>query len=165
MSFFDHTKQTLWRLIYPIFPKVQKILLRTGILHHEGRQPYPVGWLAPGKTLEGLKTHLKNAWGFGNHFVAWIDTDQVLSWRKLESFETQYHLRVFADGEIRGHYEFTPEAHPYKHFYAHGEKESREMFLTFLGDYVIAEKHTTDLSSYLTEKKHEPQIIFQEHRA
>ncbi len=147
MNTFDKLKFKTWRFIYRFFPTVQKALLRWHIIHHnEMRQPYHVAWLAEGITLEDLKAYLHTKWGFGNHFVAWTDKDQVLSWRKLLDFNTQYHLRVFADGEIRGHVEFTPEAHPLEHMEEKGEKEAKEDFLKFLGDYAIEEKYISHQS-------------------
>ncbi len=147
MTFFDRVKQKIWHFLYKFFPTLQKVLLKSGLVWHEkGRQRYHIGWLAPGRTLEDLKMHLHNKWGFGNHFVAWEDKSQVLSWRKLASFKDQYHLRVFSDGEIRGHFEFTPEAHPLEHFEEKGEQERRADFLNFLGSFVTDKKHPMHLS-------------------
>lgn len=141
MNFFDRVKQKIWRVIYKFFPSLQKWLLKTGIIWHEkGRQKYHIAWLKEGKTLEDLKRHLHEKWGFGNHFVAWADDGQVLSWRKLADFKDQYHLRVFSDGEIRGHFEYTPEAHPIDHFTEKGEIDKQEDFLKFLGDFVSDKK-------------------------
>ncbi|HYD91475.1 MAG TPA: hypothetical protein VEA37_08315, partial [Flavobacterium sp.] len=121
-------------------------LMKAGLIwHKKGRQNYHVGWLAKGKTLEELKQHLHDKWGFGNHFIAWVDEDQVLSWRKLMDFKDQYHLRVYKDGEIRGHYEFTPEAHPIEHFEEKGEREAKEDFLKFLGEFASEEKYVSCL--------------------
>jgi hypothetical protein len=134
-------KKNIWRHIYPIFPWVQEHFLKWHLAWHEkGRQPYHIGWLAPGKSLKDLEKHLHNEWNFGNHFVAWTDRGQVLSWRKLESFEKQYHLRVFEDGEIRGHYEYTPEDKPIGHFAEIGEEARIEDFRKFLGDYIVQRK-------------------------
>ncbi|MEK7069294.1 MAG: hypothetical protein AAB945_00700, partial [Patescibacteria group bacterium] len=102
-------------------------------------------WLSSGKTLEGLKKHLHDKWGFGNHFIAWIDEKQVLSWRKLTDFSDQYHLRVYEDGEICGHYEFTPEAHPVEHIEEKGEREAKADFLNFLGEFVTEKKYISHL--------------------
>ncbi|MEK7539337.1 MAG: hypothetical protein AAB595_01725, partial [Patescibacteria group bacterium] len=88
---------------------------------------------------------LHSKWGFGNHFIAWDDQAQVLSWRKLINFQEQYHLRVFSDGEIRGHFEYTPEAHPIQHFDEKGESFHRAEFLKFLGDFVTPEKYISQL--------------------
>jgi len=146
MTFWDKIKQKIWRFIYSFFSSFQKFLLKYHIIHHENkRQKYHIGWLAPRKTLEGLKKHLHEKWSFGNHFVAWTDDGQVLSWRKLTDFKDQYHLRVFEDGEIRGHYEYTPEAHPIDHFGEKGETERKADFLKFLGDFVVQKKHISHL--------------------
>jgi hypothetical protein len=144
MNFWDKTKQKIWRHIYKYFPTIQKFFLKLGF-HEKGRQKYHIGWFAPGKTLEGLKKHLHEEWGFGNHFVAWTDDGQVLSWRKLVDFKDQYHLRVFSDGEIRGHFELTPEAHPFEHFAEKGEIEKKKDFLNFLGDFVVQKKYISHL--------------------
>lgn len=95
--------------------------------------------------MEGLKRHLHKEWGFGNHFIAWSDDSQVLSWRKINDFNHQYHLRVFSDGEIRGHFEYTPEGHPIEHFEEKDESFHRQEFLKFLGDFVTQEKHLSHL--------------------
>ena len=146
MTFFDKIKQKIWHFIYGFFPLIQKFFLKYHIVHHEDkRQRYHIGWLAPGKTLEGLKLHLHSEWGFGNHFIAWTDKGQVLSWRKLTDFQDQYHLRVFEDGEIRGHFELTPEAHPIEHMEEKGEVNKREDFLKFLGDFVVKRKYISHL--------------------
>lgn len=150
-------KQQIWKGLYPFWPYVAHFF---NWLHKGGRQHYKLGWLANGYNLEDLKKHLSENWNFGNHFVAWHDDGQVLSWRRLESFEKQYHLRVFSDGEIRGHYEYTPEARPIKHFREIGEEERREDFLKFLGDYVTQEKCIRTISIDRDTAK-EPQFTFE----
>ena len=146
MNFLDRLKYSVWRFIYRFFPTVQKAFLKWGVVEHNGtRQRYHIGWLAPHRTLEELKKHLHKKWGFGNHFIAWTDDDQVLSCRKFAGFQDQYHLRVFKDGEIRGHFEFTPEAHPLEHMEEKGEREAKKDFLKFLGDFVVQEKYISHL--------------------
>ena len=146
MTSFDKIKQKTWDLIYKFFLPVRQFFLETGLVwHKKGRQKYHLGWLAPGKTLEGLKKHLHEKWGFGNHFIAWIDEDQVLSWRKLTDFQDQYHLRVYKDGEICGHFELTPEAHPLEHMEEKGEADKTADFLKFLGNFVVQKKHISHL--------------------
>ena len=142
----DKIKQKIWDFIYSFFLPVRTALLKAGIIwHKKGRQKYHIGWLAQEKTLEELKNNLHEKWGFGNHFIAWIDEDQVLSWRKLADFQDQYHLRVYSDGEICGHYEFTPEAHPLEHIEEKGEIDKTEDFLKFLGEFVTQKKHISHL--------------------
>jgi hypothetical protein len=139
-------KKNIWRHIYPIFPWMQTHFLKWHLAWHEkGRQPYHIGWLAPGKTLKELEKHLHSEWGFGNHFVAWHDKGQVLSWRKLENFDNQYHIRIFRDGEIRGHYEYTPESKPLAHFTEMNEQERIEEFKKFLGHYMVSKKYISHL--------------------
>jgi hypothetical protein len=142
MTYWDRVKQKIWRIIYKFFTPIQRTFL---IFHQSKRQKFHIGWLAPDKTLEELKKHLHEKWGFGNHFVAWTDKGQVLSWRKLADFSDQYHLRVFEDGEICGHFEFTPEAHPIEHFTEKGEQPKTEDFLKFLGEFVVQKKYISHL--------------------
>lgn len=146
MTLLNKIKQKMWNFIYSFFLPTRQFLLKLGIVwHKKGRQKYHIGWLAHDKTLEELKNHLHKEWGFGNHFIAWIDEDQVLSWRKLTDFEDQYHLRVYSDGEICGHYEHTPEAHPLEHMEEKGEMDKTDDFLKFLGDFATQEKHISHL--------------------
>ncbi len=158
LSFGQNLKQKFWRMLYPIFPTLEHKFL---FLHETERQKFHIGWLAQGKTLAELKLHLSKEWGFGNHFVAWEDKTQVLSWRKLDSFEKQYHLRVYSDGEIRGHYEFTPEAAPYKHFTEIDEQSKTEDFLKFLGEYVSQTKYSGHLDPDTTVPSQESEITYQ----
>ncbi len=131
-------------------------------LHEKGRQPYHVGWIHPKKSLAELKRHLKQEWGFGNHFVAWEDPGQILSWRKLADFDDQYHLRVFEDGEIRCHFEYTPESAPLRHFFATRFYPRRNDFLQYLDGYVVFQKYPR----VIAVEKHRPsprsEIVFQE---
>jgi hypothetical protein len=117
------------------------------VWHDKERQKFHLGWLAPGKTLQDLEKHLHEQWGFGNHFIAWHDSGQVLSWRKLASFDFQYHLRVFDDGEIRGHYEYTPESKPVAHFEEWGEEDHTEEFKKFLGEYAVYDTYLSHLTA------------------
>lgn len=133
MSFGQKIKRSFWNLIYPIFPYIEHLFV---FAHQRKRQRFHIGWISPGKTLADMKAHLSHKYQFGNHFVAWEDSDQVLSWRKLDGFEYQYHLRVYKDGELRGHYEKTPEAAPIAHFFEQEEEPRTEDFLMFLGPFV-----------------------------
>lgn len=146
LTFGQIIKKNIWRRLYKVFPWLQRHFLKWHLVWHEkGRQPYHIGWLASGKTLKALEKHLHNEWGFGNHFVAWTDRGQVLSWRKLENFDYQYHLRVFKDGEIRGHYEYTPESKPVAHFAEINEQARIDEFKKFLGNYIVQKKHISHL--------------------
>jgi hypothetical protein len=128
-------KYFFWRIIYPFFGVGRDTLVALRIIHHKGRQRFFLGNLAPGKKIGDFLKHLQ-AEGFGNHFVAWKDDGELVSLRRLDGLEGQYHLRIFADGEVRGHYEFTPESHPYWHWSEHGEEERRDEFLKICGDWI-----------------------------
>ncbi len=128
--------------MYPIFPQIEHKLL---FLHHKKRQRFHIAWIAPGYDLDDVKKHLSTKWGFGNHFVAWEDGSQVLSWRKLNSFKQQYHLRIFSDGEIRGHFELTPEAAPISHLMKTGQVARTKDFLRFLGRFATTKKHISHI--------------------
>jgi hypothetical protein len=146
VSFWNRLKQKFWHKLYKVFPSWQRALLKSGLIYHgKDRQKFHLGWLAPDRTLEELKKHLHEKWGFGNNFVAWEDYGQVLSWRKLTDFAHQYHLRVFRDGEIRGHFEYTPEAHPIDHMFEVGEQDKAEEFLKFLGEFAVQYEHISIL--------------------
>jgi len=134
---WNRTKYVFWKAITPGYLFGLNLLLALHLLHHEGRQLFVIGRLAPGRSLDGFLAYLE-AKGFANHFIAWKDDDQIVSLRKLESFERQYHLRIFKDGEVRGHYEYTPEAHPAWHSKEVGFEERREEFLQFVSDWVVS---------------------------
>ncbi|MBI4095003.1 MAG: hypothetical protein HY435_02315 [Candidatus Liptonbacteria bacterium] len=131
-----YAKQAAWYAVYPVFPYFRDGLLALGVISHEGRDGYLLGRLAPRKTAEGLAGYLATH-GFRNHFVAWVEEGEALGLRLRKNFEYQYHLRIFKDGEVRGHYELTPECHPILHYRERGMEDRREDFLKFLGDWVV----------------------------
>lgn len=135
MKVLEKADRMFWSFVSSIFPWVRDTLLRLRIIWHEkGRQRYFLGWLIPEKKLDDLKAHLiKN--GFGNHFIAWIDEGEYCGLRMRDG-RYQYHIRLFQDGEIRGHYEKTPEYHPVHHFAEVGLEERREYFMRYLEGWV-----------------------------
>lgn len=152
-------QQRIWRALYPVFPWMEHHML---FFHAKERQRFHVGWLRSDKSLADLKRHLAQKWGFGNHFVAWEDTDQVLSWRKLISFSEQYHLRVYSDGEIRGHYELTPEGAPIRHFVESGEQPKLDDFKKFLDGFMTDQKSVRHLEPDTTVPTPDSEITFQD---
>jgi hypothetical protein len=129
-------KAALWRHISRIFPATRDFLTKVGIVRHHGRQPFHLGWMTPGRSLEDFLTYIHTK-GFHNHFIAWVDEGQILSLRRHDAKICQYHLRVFNDGEICGHYEITPEDHPVDHFLERGFQDRNKEFLEFLGDWIV----------------------------
>lgn len=133
---FNKAKYAFWKLISPGYVWGMNVLLRLHIIHHHGRQEYLIGTLAPGTDFNAFLQYLaREKWT--NHFIAWHDDDQLVSVRKLVSFTWQYHLRIFKDGEVRGHYEYTPESHPRWHLKEVGMEKRREDFLRFMGDWIV----------------------------
>ncbi len=131
---------------YSVSQKLQNLLQKTKIIKYPGRQPYHVGWVAPGKSLDDLRLQLHANWGFGGQFMSFEDTEQVLSWRKIEPHGGQYHIRIFKDGEIRGHYEKMPETGVLEHLSEKGQREAKEDFIKFLGDCMVDKKHISTIT-------------------
>ncbi len=135
--FTDRAKYVFWRAYTPAHPLFRDAALRVGLVKHEGRQNYLLGHVAPDQSLQEFVEFLV-AQGFANHFVAWKDSDEVISLRRLDNFTHQYHIRIFADGEVRGHYEFTPECYPFSHLKAVGQEHRPEEFKKIFAGRVIA---------------------------
>ncbi len=115
------------------------------IFNKNKRQSYPIGWLAEGKGLEDLRIYLHREWGFGGNFDSFIEKSEVLNWRKLTEDGKQYHLRVYEDGEIRGHLEMSPEKNKISYALGGGKSDAREEFLKFLGDFAVRRKFVSNL--------------------
>ena len=133
---YNRSKYLFWKVITPFHNYWRDLLLSLGVLKHECRQHYIIGTLAPRRELVDFLKYLEGK-GWGNNFIAWKDQDEIIGIRKLESFERQYHIRVFKNGEIRGHYEYTPECHPRWHLKEIGMEARREEFLEELGDWIV----------------------------
>ncbi|HVV39103.1 MAG TPA: hypothetical protein VHD31_02135 [Candidatus Paceibacterota bacterium] len=101
-----------------------------------GRQRFLLGTLAPGITPQAFIIALV-AQGYGRQLVALTDAGEVVSLRYSPDFKHQYHIRLFEDGEVRGHYEYTVESHPFWHDKEIGFEERREEFLKVLGNNIV----------------------------
>ena len=131
----NRAKYLFWKAYTPYHPLVRDAVLRFPFVHREGRQDYLLGTIAPGQSMREFISYCVER-GYGNHFVAWHDEGQVVSLRYVEDFVYQYHLRVFEDGEVRGHYEYTPECYPLSHLLDVGMEDRRDVFYQHLGDRV-----------------------------
>lgn len=134
----EKIKQLTWKLFEPIFPSVRDFWVFLGFIKHSTRQPHLLGKLKPGLTKKSLRTKLNLA-GFSDDYLAWIDPDEILNMRKIVKTIYQYHVRLFLDGEIRGHYEYTAESHPFKHLYDKGMTDGRDYLLPLLQDLLLPE--------------------------
>ncbi len=146
-TFLDQVKYVIWSVYTPVHPFFRELVTGLGIVSLKAkaerwgsRQDYLVGTIAPSESVESVVKHLVN-YGYRNHFVAWKDEGEVVSLRYVENFKYQYHVRVFEDGEVRAHYEYTPEAHIIRHNKAIGFEHRREEFLRILGDKIIPAAH------------------------
>lgn len=132
----DSLKYGFWSVYTPMHPFVRDLALAIGVVSHSGRQNFLIGKVAPGQTLEDVVDFLVSR-SYGNHFVAWKDDGELVSLRKVVDFRRQYHIRIFDDGEIRGHFEYTPECYPILHFKAVDQRDCREEFISLLEDKVV----------------------------
>lgn len=135
----DQLKYWFWRVYTPLHPYVRDTSTYFGIVQHEGRQNYLIGTVHPDKSLKDLIEHLLRH-GFGNHFVAWKDDDELVSLRKPVNFRYQYHLRIFKDGEVRCHYEYTPEYRPLQHLIQIGFEDRSHEFQKILEGWIVPAK-------------------------
>jgi len=135
---FDYCKYLFWRMYTPLHPYVRDIALSLGVVSHQGRQNFFIGTIAAHETTQSVVNHLV-ARGYGNHFIAWKDEGEVVSLRRTVGFKYQYHLRIFEDGEIRGHYEYTPEYRPILHWKAVGQENRDEEFLKVLEGKIVSQ--------------------------
>jgi hypothetical protein len=130
-------KYGFWRVYTPLHPIVRNCALALHIVAPPAeRQNFLIGRIAPGISVNEIVNFLISQ-GYGNHFIAWEDTGQVVSLRRVVGFERQYHVRIFEDGEIRGHYEYTPECYPILHYKAVDQEPRRDDFLQLFGDRII----------------------------
>ena len=136
LSFSDRLKIKIWKKITPIFPQLRDTLLSWHVIWHaKGRQNFSIGQLSEGCTANDFEGHLVKA-GFEKNILCWVDEGEVLSYRKLENFEWSYHVRLYHDGEVRGHYEKTTESHPIDHFLEKGMEARTEEFGKMLGSFI-----------------------------
>lgn len=145
-SFFHRIKYYLWYYYTPYHPVVRDTVISLSLIKNRGRQPFLLGKVAPHISIEEFVAYLIEN-GYGYHRVAWEDDGEVVSLRLVRDFERQYHVRIFEDREIRGHYEYTPECYPIAHLWDIGREERKEEFLQLVGDRIIPHK-SDDRSDY-----------------
>tara|TARA_B100000508_G_scaffold60333_1_gene47280 strand:+ start:321938 stop:322354 length:417 start_codon:yes stop_codon:yes gene_type:complete len=118
--------------IRPVFPFFQWLVVTLGIIKAPPRQEFLLGKLRENLSFDEVHKLLRKE-GFYTNRIAFIDPGQVLSMRRLdeEKPDWQYHIRIFEDGEIRGHYEKTPEDHPFEHLNNVGFENRANMFSTW----------------------------------
>ena len=121
----------IWRIIYALYPPLLRMLEKLKI--HRGRQPYLVGFLKG--EISALKNYLERE-GFEDAILAWKDEGEILSMRKINDEIYQYHIRVFDDGEIRAHYEYSSEGNPWGHVREHHFVPKKRFFSELLEHFM-----------------------------
>ncbi len=138
------TAQLAFRVfVRPLFPVLQSVVFALGLDRNpKEREAFLLGRLKDGVSLAQAREHLLRH-GFFDNPVAYTDPGQVLSLRRLsdEHPDHQYHIRIFNDGEVRGHYEFTPEDKPWKHLHNVGLEAQREKYIPWVQDILTIEGH------------------------
>lgn len=143
----DQLKYWVWKAYTPLHPLVRNASYRLGVgrfllrrvfpeMKQTGRQDFLIGTLDPAHSVRDFVSFLIEQ-GFGNHFVAWKDSDELVSLRRTDGFRHQYHIRIFKDGEVRCHYEFTPEYHPIRHLIRIGFEDRNQEFRTLMQDWLL----------------------------
>ena len=122
-----------WNLVYSFYPPFLRVLEKVGI--HSGRQDFLIGRIDP-QQITAIRTNLQ-AQGFENCILSWKDTDEILNVRKVDSSNYQYHLRVYDNGEVRAHYEYSSEGSPFGHIFNAQFIDQREYFQELLHDYLL----------------------------
>ncbi len=123
----------LWHFIYTIYPPFLRLLEHGKI--HSKRQDFHQGFLSTNNLLTNLRKYLLKQ-GFEDAILAWKDPHEILSMRKLDQELFQYHLRIFSDGEVRGHYEYSPEGNPWGHIKEHKFEPTIQYFEHLLKPYL-----------------------------
>lgn len=101
-----------WKIVYFLYPPLLRILERLGF--HKGGQDYHIGYVKKNYSISDLKDYLEKK-GFEPAVLSWNEKDEVLNLRKVNKRIYQWHIRVFKDREIKGHYEFSSEGSPIAH--------------------------------------------------
>lgn len=114
------------------FPWLRKKFWFLRTLRYKGREDYIIWNLCDSISIAEAKTALEKLW-FQEYAVAWIDIWEVLGMRKNDWFEYQYHIRLFNDGEVRWHYELTPEYARFRHFFDFYKIEKKSDFIGMIG--------------------------------
>lgn len=129
-------KYYFWRVYSPYHPMLRDSVIALSLIRNRGRQPFLLGRVAPHLSIEEFVSYLTQN-GYAYHRVAWEDDGEIVSLRYVKNFSHQYHVRVFEDGEVRGHYEYTPECYPILHLWDVGREDRRENFLALVGERLI----------------------------
>lgn len=140
MPLRDYLKKIFWWLSIPFFPHIRNLWRKFGYAPYPARQKYHFGWLDSNLKVEDFKNFLLSK-NFKKARIAWVDEDEILSLRLKKNFKYQYHLRLFKDREIRGHYELTPEYSPIGHLRDIETVSGEEYLKPLLANWLVEKKN------------------------
>lgn len=121
-------------LCYAVFPLMRGLYRLFGFEFDV--RDFIQGKLKEEINLSDFKAYLHEL-GFEKNRLAWICKNEVLNLRKKLSDGKQYHIRVFKDRTVNGHYEWAPEFAPVLHWYQSLMKPKRSHFKRILGNFLI----------------------------
>lgn len=128
--------KSFWKFAYVVWPPVTRVCEHLGF--HGFRQKFLLGHLNANFNKDDLVEFLSKK-GFEFTILAWHDPGEIVSMRKVDKNIYQHHIRLFVDGEIRAHYEYSPESSPWGHFWeAHFVPET-EFYRELLNGYLVSE--------------------------
>lgn len=122
-----------WKIVYKIYPPFLRVLEKIGV--HKKRQKFFIGKLRGNVSFENFKKFLFSE-NFESAILAWKDPHEILSLRKIDSKVFQYHLRLYSDREITGHYEYSSEGNPWRHIVETVFEPKEEYFKKLLADFL-----------------------------
>jgi hypothetical protein len=126
--------KVVWKINYKIYPYLRDFILFTRLWKHTGRQNYHLGYVKDNISEKEIMKKF-NKFGFEHSICSWIDDGEVLSMRKIKG-DFQYHIRLFNDGELRGHYEFSPERSPIGHLSEKVFLPKKNYFLNIINELI-----------------------------
>ncbi len=106
-----------------------------GLFSPRRRQEFLVGRLPNGVTHDKFQKFLAGR-GFETISISWIDPGEKVNVRKRVDGEKQYHVRLFNDGEIRGHLEYAPESRPLAHLLEWGFEPAHDYLAGLYQDFL-----------------------------
>jgi len=131
VNFWRFTGKT--KLAHWGFPRLRRIVLYYGILTHSGKQRFYICKLNK-KLLKKFADYLKKK-GYEKDRYAWVDSGELFSLRKINKKIYQYHIRIFKNREIHGHYEYAPDRRPLKHLESTNLRRKRKYFKKLVRDF------------------------------
>lgn len=157
--------QILWLPLKPLFPLLRTLVVRAGLVTPPtmGRHRFPLGFLRHGFSTHEFRILMRER-GFFHQPMAFTDPGQVASLRRLDPSNHlfQYHVRLYKDGEVRGHYEKTPEDCPLDHLREIGFTDRRDKFRELLSG-LIDETKVIELSNLEMQGHTEAPLYYTAH--